>query len=102
MSQLPQERVRIHQTSEKIDSLLDYVFGQWEDIRWMATELKELEYHERQDLWLEWPLKEDALLQFKQYVDQDLLSATQSERYQNLQRLIEELQPEADRLLRGS
>lgn len=88
-------------TTEKIDWLLDYLFREWNIIHEIATEWGELEYHEREDLWLEWPLKEDALLQLKQYVDQDLLSATQSERYQNLQRVIEELQPEAERLLRG-
>lgn len=89
------------QTAEKINWLLDYLFGQWEDLREMATEWGEITYHEREDLWLEWPLKEDAQLRLKQYVDQGLLNATQRKRYEELQRVIEDLRPEVDRLLRG-
>lgn len=101
MSQLPQVRVRTLQTSDKIDWLLDYLFGQWEDIRWMATELEELEHHVRVDFWAEWPLKVDHLAQLDSFVERGMLSPEQQARYDELQQVIEEWRPTTERWLRG-
>lgn len=90
-----------HSTTAKIDWLLDYLFDQWEDVREIAAEWESLEFHEREDFWAEWPLKEDAQLRLEHFVERDLLSPAQCERYSRLRDVMGELRPTVEWMLKN-
>lgn len=88
-------------TTAEIDWLLDYLFTQWRGARELAAEWKSLEFHEREDFWAEWPLKEDAQLRLERFVELDLLSPAQCERYAKLRNVMSELRPTVEWMLKN-
>lgn len=71
-----------------IDYLLAYLEAEWQDILDLEREWPDLPEWERLDFVLEWPLKESRLQQLRDFARQGRLTAEQSVRYEQLQRLL--------------
>ena len=82
-----------------IDEDLSYLADEWTSLPEIAAEWDEWEEHDRLDFVLEWPLREDRLLQLERWDAAGQLTATQRGRYAALREFIQRHRPTRDRLL---
>ena len=87
------------QRQTRADHYLDYLLGEWAAIPDLAAEWTAWDEDDRLDFVLEWPIREDRLLQLQAWDATDLLTAEQRRRYAALQRLIQRHRPTLERLL---
>ncbi len=83
----------------RIDHYLDYLSDEWADIPALASEWSQLSSFERLDFVLEWPIKEDYLLQLRDYAEREFLTPAQRTRYQELLKLVAQHRPTLEKLL---
>jgi hypothetical protein len=88
-------------TSARIDWLLTYLLGEWEDIPHLADEWSVLDRYQRIDALIDWPVVESNLHILEGYVAQDVLTPAQCERYTRLRTLISTYRPVLQRLMEG-
>ena len=86
-------------TRARIDNYLDYLLGQWRRIPEIAAEWDQWEDYEQFDFVIEWPIREDRLLQLRGWDDEGLLTPEQRARFADLLALIDRHRPTLDRLL---
>jgi hypothetical protein len=82
-----------------IDQSLDYLTGEWKAVPKIAADWDDRDELERLDFVVEWPLREDRLLLLKQWHREGVLSASQLQRFSELQHLIERHRTTLERLL---
>jgi hypothetical protein len=82
-----------------IDKSLDYLSMYWTAIPEIAAGWDDREELDRLDFVLEWPLREIRLHELQRWETEDLLTAPQQERFDELKRLIQRHRPTLDQLL---
>ena len=82
-----------------IDQSLDYLTGDWKAIPEIAADWDNRDELERLDFVVEWPLREDRLLQLKQWHQEGLLTPPQRERFDELRWLIQHHRATLERVL---
>jgi hypothetical protein len=83
----------------RIDNYLHYLLREWNRLPWVFSEWNDWEEHERLNFVLEWPIREDRLLQLRGWEEQGLLGSDQRRKFEQLLGLIEAHRPQLDRLL---
>jgi hypothetical protein len=86
-------------TRRRIDLYLGYLLDQWRQIPSVAAEWDTWEDYEQLDFVIEWPIREDRLIQLRHWHEQGLLSIEQRSRYADLLGLIDRHRPTLERLL---
>lgn len=87
--------------STRVDWLLAYLFGEWEDIPHLAEEWDTLDRVQRIDALIDWPVVESNLRVLEGYAAQGVLTPAQAERHTRLRALITKNRPVLQRLLAG-
>ena len=82
-----------------IDDYLQYLIREWSLLPWVASEWNEWEEHERLNFVLEWPIREDRLLQLRRWQERGLMTSEQQKEFGQLNGLIERHQEMLDDLL---
>jgi hypothetical protein len=82
-----------------IDRSLDYLTREWRAIPEIASEWNVWDEADRLDFVLEWPLREDALRQLRQWDSEGRLTPAQRRRYEQLGELIQQHRATLERLL---
>ncbi|MBA2596717.1 MAG: hypothetical protein H0V00_08860 [Chloroflexia bacterium] len=82
-----------------IDKSLDYLMSNWDDIPEIAADWDNWDEDDRLDFVLEWPLREDRLHQLQRWQIDGNLSASQLQRFAELEELIERNTPTLGHLL---
>lgn len=82
-----------------IDDYLQYLLREWSMLSWVFSEWNDWEEHERLNFVLEWPIREDRLLQLRRWEEQGLLTPEQQNDFNRLLGLMEIHRPELNRLL---
>jgi hypothetical protein len=83
----------------RIDRYLQYLLREWNSLPWVFSEWTNWEEHERLNFVLEWPIREDRLLQLRDWEERGLLAPEQQRDFNQLLGLIEIHRPQLDRLL---
>jgi hypothetical protein len=87
--------------SARIDWLLTYLLGEWEDLPHLADEWESLDHVQRVDALIDWPVVESNLRTLEDYAVQGLLTPRQDARYASLRALITKYRPVLQRLMEG-
>jgi len=87
------------QTDVWVDRSIDYLAREWEAVPGVAAAWDKWAEEDHLDFVLEWPLREDRLLQLRQFSDEGRLSARQRRRYIELEDLVQRHRPALARLL---
>ena len=88
-----------HEIIARVDSHLDYLVGEWEDVPNVAEEWETWDAVERVHYRIDWPVAEERLRDLQGYVEQGLLTPTQQERYAQLLDMVARYRPLLDRLM---
>ena len=86
-------------SAEWIDHSLEYLTNEWSTIPTIAAEWSSWDEADRLDFVLEWPLREDRLLQLRRWRDGGSLTESQRRKHVDLERLIVRHRAALDRLL---
>ena len=87
--------------SARIDWLLTYLLGEWEDLPHLADEWESLDHVQRVDALIDWPVVESNLRTLEEYVAKSMLTQGQDARYGHLRALITKYRPVLQRLMEG-
>ena len=82
-----------------IDDYLQYLLREWSMLPWVFSEWNDWEEHERLNFVLEWPIRDDRLLQLRRWQERGLLEPEQERQFAQLLGLIELHRSHLDRLL---
>lgn len=85
--------------SARVDWLLTYLLGEWEDIPHLAEEWQALDRDQRIDALLDWPVVESNLRVLEDYAAEGILTPGQDARYVHLRALITKHRPVLQRLM---
>ncbi len=87
--------------STRIDWLLTYLFGEWDDIPRLADEWEALDRIQRIDALIDWPVVESNLRALEDYAAKGMLTLDQDARYMRLRALVTKYRPVLLRLMEG-
>ena len=87
--------------SARIDWLLTYLLGEWEDIPHLADEWVALDRIQRIDALIDWPVVESNLHALEDYAAKGMLTPGQDARYAHLRAQITKYRPVLRRLMEG-
>jgi hypothetical protein len=82
-----------------IDRYLAYLVAEWKDVPKVAAEWADWDEHDRLDFVVEWPIREDRLLELRRWAARGLLSAEQHAGYRELEETVRRHRPDLERLL---
>jgi hypothetical protein len=84
----------------RVDWLLGYLFGEWEDIPHLADEWDALDHVQRVHALIDWPVVESNLRALEEYAAQGLLTPEQGKQYARLHALIAGYRPVLQQMLK--
>lgn len=87
--------------STRVDWLLAYLLGEWQDIPHLAAEWGALDHIQRIDALIDWPVVESNLRALEDYAAKDILTPAQAARYARLRTLVTKYRPVLQRLMEG-
>ncbi|MFN0148651.1 MAG: hypothetical protein ACKVT1_19280 [Dehalococcoidia bacterium] len=82
----------------RLESTLAYLESEWAAVPAWAAQWAEMSEFDRQDLWREWAIREDALNEIEQAREDGQLSADQCRRVERLLAVIATDRPAVERL----
>jgi hypothetical protein len=86
------------QQGDYVDNFLAYLEGEWEAVPGLAEEWVEWSAADRFDFSLDWPIREDRLMQVAALAQAGQLSPAQQERFDRLRAIVAQQRPPLDRL----
>ena len=84
---------------QRIDHYLSYLLREWEGIPHLAAEWADWDELSRLTFDVNWTVPEDRLHQLRQWAKEGRLTPEQTDRYEELLKLVEQHRPTLERLL---